>query len=98
MTRSRRSARTAGSRHEDQKGKLNPMTLTVDPDRCSMCTRPIGQTASGLCGYCVKHKCRPENEARIRAKRTAAAIDEQRAKVERKCKPVTLPGSAPQWP
>jgi len=41
--------------------------------QCSMCTRPTaGKTATGLCGYCVNHKCKPENAERIRAKRTAA--------------------------
>ena len=41
--------------------------------QCSMCTRPTaGPTATGLCGYCVNHKCKPENAERIRAKRIAA--------------------------
>jgi hypothetical protein len=54
---------------------------------CSMCPREIGRTATGLCGYCVNHKCKPENAERIRAKRTAAfhaeaaaAMQEHRAR------------------
>lgn len=55
--------------------------------QCSMCPRTIGRTATGLCGYCVNHKCKPENAERIRAKRTAAfhaeaaaALQEHRAR------------------
>jgi len=64
-------------------------------DRCSMCTRRIGPTVTGLCGYCVQHKCKPENADRIRAKRIAAerireanAVAQWRANLERKYKPV----------
>ena len=75
---------------------------------CSMCPRQIGRTATGLCGYCVNHKCKPENAERIRAKRYAAfeaheaaiaeatglsvAMYEHRARIESKYMPVTLPG------
>jgi len=48
---------------------------------CSMCPRPIGRTVTGLCGHCVRHKCRPESADRIRAKRTADYWAQQRAKI-----------------
>jgi hypothetical protein len=51
--------------------------------QCSMCTRPTaGPTVTGLCAYCVNHKCKPENAERIRAKRTAAFHAEQAAALQ----------------
>lgn len=52
---------------------------------CSMCPRQIGRTATGLCGYCVNHKCKPENADRIRAKRTAAFHAEAAAAMQEHC-------------
>ena len=65
---------------------------SMTDDRCTMCTRPT-MAVTGLCGYCVKHKCKPENVERIRAKRTAAyrahnALADHLAELDRKYKPV----------